>query len=367
MKDSLHRRDFVKISAAGAAAAALGSAAGPSGTSKTELEIAGYSYDRVRAIQDGRVGIEGVDVRFSTQDIYAVSRSAFGPAKTYPVTELGLIPFVRKYINEDYRAYTAIPVFVSRTFRHRNVFVRADSGIEKPEQLRGKRVGTPGYGFSAHTWIRGFLQDQYGVEPGAMSWIETTASSDGGKVSPKLDRHYLPDDFPLKKGPSGVDESELLLEGGCDALVTAITPRGFLEGDPRIRRLFPDFRAAEQAYFRDTKVFPIMHIVAIRSDVVEAQPDLPKKVFEMYSRAKQAAYDDLGTTTALKITLPWVTREFEQTQQLMGENFWSYGVEANRKELELVMRYLHEQGLVKKRMDFHPLFHPSTLELVDAL
>ncbi len=207
------------------------------------------------------------------------------------------------------------------------------------------------------------MLDEYGVKADEMQWIETTESSDGARLNPGLDRHHLPDDFPLVKGPPGVDESELLLSGGCEALITAITPRAFLDGNPKVRRLFADVRVAEQDYYRKTGVFPIMHAVAIRADAIEANPSLPKAVFEMYGKAKQKAYANLETTTSLKVTLPWVTQEFEDTRSLMGQNFWPYGVEANRKELELVVRYAHEQGLIKQRLEFEELFHPSTLKL----
>ena len=199
-----------------------------------------------------------------------------------------------------------------------------------------------------------------------MQWIETTESSDGGIVKQKLNRYFLPDDFPLKKGPPGIDESELLLSGGCDALITAITPKSFLEGNPNIKRLFPDVKAAEQSYYKNTGVFPIMHAVAIRKDVIAKNPSLPKAVFDMYSKAKKIAYDRLESTTSLKVTLPWVADEFEATRKLMGKNFWSYGFEANRKELELVMRYVHEQGLTKHQVAIEELFHPSTLKLIDG-
>jgi 4,5-dihydroxyphthalate decarboxylase len=132
-------------------------------------------------------------------------------------------------------------------------------------------------------------------------------------------------------------------------------------------QLFPDARAAEQDYYRKTRIFPIMHAVAIRTDMIEANPWLPKAVFEMYSMAKQRAYANLETTTSLKITLPWVTQDFEDTRNLMGQNFWPYGIEANRKELGLAMRYAYEQGLLERPMDFEQLFHPSTLKLEDVI
>jgi 4,5-dihydroxyphthalate decarboxylase len=370
-KNETSRRDFIKISVAGAAVGTLGILGGQAAqadeTGKRQIKIAGYDYDRVRAIMDGQAGIEGAHVNFHVEDIYRVNKFAFGTERKYEVTELGLIPFISKYINNDFRDYTLIPVFISRIFRHRNVFVHVDSGIEKPEDLRGKRVGTPGYGMSANTWIRGFLLDEYGIKANDLRWIETTKSSDGGALNKGLGGYFLPDDFPLEKGPPGVDESELLLSGDCDALITAITPKAFLDGNPKIRQLFPDVRAAERAYYKKTGLFPIMHVVALRTDFIKANPSLPKAVFEMYSKAKQKAYANLETTTSLKVTLPWVTQEFEDTRSLMGKNFWPYGVEANRKELELVMRYTHEQGLVKHRLKFEELFHPSTLNLEENM
>jgi 4,5-dihydroxyphthalate decarboxylase len=360
----VRRRALLKtaLSGAGAVAAFGGSAvaAAAEPTPRPRVGVAGYDYDRVRAIMDGEIGIPGTEVAFARENIYALNRLAFGPERKYEVTELGLIPYVSKFINEGFRAYTLIPVFISRTFRHRNVFVHVDAGIEKPEDLRGKRVGTPGYGMSANTWIRGFLLDEYGVKPDEMQWIETTKSSDVGTLNKGFSKYFFAENFPLVKGPPGVDESELLLSGGCDALITAITPSAFSEGNPKIRQLFPDTRAAEQDYFKKTGLFPIMHVVAIRTDAIEADPGLPKAVFEMYDQAKQRAYADLETTTSLKVTLPWATQEFEDTRKLMGTDFWRYGLEANRKELELVMRYTHEQGLVKERRKFEELFHTST-------
>ena len=327
------------------------------------INVAGYYYDRVRAIIDGRASIEGENVNFSIDNIYDLNGSAFGSEQKYEVTELGLIPYITQYINNDFRDYTLVPVFISRIFRHGNVFIRAGSGIEKPEDLKGQRVCTVGYGMSASTWIRGFLSDEYGVKASDMQWIEATQSSDGGTLNSGFAQYYFDDDFPLTQGPEGVDESELLLSGACNALITAITPRGFLEGDPRIERLFPDVRVAEQAYYEKTKLFPIMHVIAIRNDAIKANPDLPRLVFEMYSDAKQAAYADLETTTSLKVTLPWVLHEYEETRRRMGKNYWKYGIEANRKELQSIMRYVYEQGLVERQVNFEDLFYPSTMEL----
>ena len=363
----LNRRDSLKLSGA----AALGLIAAGEGVASVEprrlkINVAGYSYDRVQAIKDGQVGLAQADVSFHDSNIYAMNDFAFGSAKTYEVTELGLIPYITQYINDDFRGYTPIPVFISRTFRHRNIYVHADSGIEKPEDLRGRRVGTPGYGSSANTWVRGMLHDQYGVAAADMQWIEATKSSDvKGAISSSNgagSRYHLPDSFPLEQGPAGVDESELLLSRACDALITPITPAAFEQGNPKIRQLFAPLKSAEQQYYRDTGLFPIMHVVALRADAISENPWLPAAVMQMYSEAKQAAYANLAATTVLRTSLPWVTEEYEETRQLMGDDYWRYGIQANRKELESIMRYTYEQGLVKKQVDFEQLFHPSTLD-----
>ena len=377
MKSISRRRFLSSLTATGALGLGSSIARGEEKPAQTAsnpvIKVAGYDYDRCRAFIDGKVGIPGHDVRFSYEDIYSVNALAFGPKKTYEVTEMGLIPYINKFINDGFRDYTLIPVFISRIFRHRNVFVHADSGIEKPEDLKGKRVGTPGYGMSANTWIRGFLLDEYGVKADDFEWIETTKSSDKGALGGsgwmafrdgKLG-YYFPKGFPIRQGPAGMDESELLLSGGCDALITAITPKAVLDGNPKVRPLFPDVRAAEQAYYKKTKMFPIMHVIAMRSDFVKANPELPAAVFRMYSAAKKAAYENLETTTSLRVTLPWLTQELEDTRRIMGDDYWRYGIEANRKELEHVMRYMHEQHLVKERIGFEELFHPSTHKLTE--
>tara|TARA_R110000850_G_scaffold117831_10_gene234480 strand:+ start:3444 stop:4547 length:1104 start_codon:yes stop_codon:yes gene_type:complete len=335
----------------------------PETITSLSINIAGYDYDRVSAIRDGKAKVEGAEINFEVSNIYALNKSVFGPEQKFEVSEIGLIPYISRYINEGFRDYTLIPVFISRTFRHRNIYVHTDSGIEKPEDLKGKRVGTPGYGMSANTWIRGMLKDEYGVEANDFQWIESDKSSDGAELNSGFAKYYFGDDFPLIKGPDGVDESELLLSGQCDALITAITPKAYLERNPKIRQLFPKAREPEIAYFKKTGMFPIMHVVAIKTEVLEKEPWLAKAVFEMYSEAKTMAYANLESTTVVRTSLPWAKDEYESTVEIMGDNYWKYGIEANRKELEAIMRYVFEQGLVKKQISFEELFAPSTLTL----
>ncbi len=331
-------------------------------SNKLEVKIAGYDYDRVSAIRDGKVSLEDAEVTFDVTNIYNLNKLAFGSEQTYEVTEMGLIPYISRYINDDFRGYTLIPVFISRTFRHRNIFVHVDSGIEKPEDLIGKRVGTPGYGMSSNTWIRGLLLDEYGVKADDFQWIESTKSSDGAKLNAGFAKYYFGEDFPLTRGPEGVDESELLLSGQCDALITAITPKAYLERNPNIRQLFANAKETEAAYFKKTGMFPIMHVVAIKTDLLKKEPWLAKAVFEMYSEAKNIAYKNLETTTVVRTSLPWTKDEYEDTVAIMGDNYWKYGIEANRKELESIMRYVFEQGLTKEQIGFEEMFDQESLK-----
>ena len=168
---------------------------------KLGLKLAGYDYDRVAPIRDGKVSIEGADVNFEVSNIYAMNKNSFGPEQKFEVTEIGLIPYISRYINEGFRDYTLIPVFISRTFRHRNIYVHTDSGIETPEDLKGKIIGTPGYGMSANTWIRGMLLDEYGVKADDFQWIESDKSSDGKELNSGFAKYYFWRRFPINKRP----------------------------------------------------------------------------------------------------------------------------------------------------------------------
>ena len=364
MKNRIDRRRVLQVAGATALAGTAGARALGRRWGALALTVAGYPFDRVKALTDGQVSIEGCEHRFEKSSIYQLNATAMGGDQRWEIQEIGLHPYMLAYANDDFRDYTLIPVFPLRTFRHKSVYVRTDRGIAKPEDLRGKTIVTAGYSQSSLLWIRGALQHEHGVAPEEMNWIAATKSSDGGTVSRNESR--LPEGVPIEWGPEGQDESELLASGVADAAFTAVEPRAFLEGDPLVARLFSDTRAAEQAYFAKTGIFPIMHVVAIRKDVVEEHPWLPRATFEAYSRAKalnDKAMEKLGWAM---ISLPWFAAELEATRELMGENFWPYGIGPNRKVLEAMFQYSHEQGLASRRLKIEELFHPSTLELAEG-
>ena len=377
------RRDFLKNGAM-AGVALTGAAAAPACTPATEsvsptgatavpgqqsgslpIQMAGYRYDRVEALIDGRVPIEGADVSFEFSSIGEMNVHVFDGPQTREVTEIGLHPFMLAYANQGFRGYSLIPVFPLRVFRHKSVFIRTDRGIETPEDLRGKKIATPGYSSTSLTWIRGVFREEYGIDARDMEWIISSSSSDSVSGTASAQEGVLPDGVPISAGPPGVDESQLLLTGEVDALFHATEPKAYTDGDPIVGRLFPDYRATERAYFARTGIFPIMHAVAIRDDVIEQHPWLPLAVFNGYSEAKQLTYDYLTNLGWAMVSLPWVGQELAETRELMGENYWPYGIEPNRKTLETLFRYSYEQGLASRVLTVEELFHPATLGFID--
>ena len=335
-----------------------------SSSNSLSLTIAGYPFDRVKGLVDGKVKVEGCNTKFEVSNIYKLNAVAMGGDQRWEVQEIGLHPFMLSYANQNFRDYTLIPVFPLRTFRHKSIFIRTDRGINTPEDLRGKTVATAGYSQSSLTWIRGILQHEHGVVPKDIQWIISTKSSDKGKVS--KNESALPQGVPITFGPEGVDESELLVEGKVDAVFSAKEPQAYIDGHPKIARLFSDYRQVERAYFTKTGIFPIMHAVAIRQDVAKQHPWLPQAVFQAYSQAKQQMYRVLQDLGWALISLPWVGKELEDIQALMGKNFWPYGITPNRKALEALFQYSYEQGLAKRKLTVEELFHPSTLKLIEA-
>ena len=334
---------------------------------KLHLKLSGYALDRVAALIDGRVEVSGCDATFEVAGIGDMNTDVFSGAQTRDVTEIGLHPYMLAFANEGFRDYSLIPVFPIRVFRHKSIFINTASGIEKPEDLRGRKVATPGFSSTSLTWLRGIVQHEYGVRPEEIEWVVSSKDSSAG-VAGKVSKQesMIPKGLNVTKGPEGKDESDLLVDGDVDALFHAAEPRAYVQGHPGVARLFADYRQTERNYYNKTGIFPIMHAVAIRNSLVDKHPWLPEAVFDAYARAKQMMYADLRKMGWATISLPWAAKELEETRALMGENFWPYGVEANRKALETLFQYSHEQRFAKKKLKVEDLFHPSTLNLVET-
>ena len=365
----LDRRRFIQCLAVTAGSlGAAGMALGDGGAPLVSLRAAGYRFPRFEALFNGSVSVEGCDTQFEQAGIGDINTNIFSGAQTWDFAEIGLHPYMLAWANEGFRDYTLLPIFPLRIFRHKSIFIRTDRGIRKPSDLRGKTIGAPGYSSTSLTWIRGLLQDEYGVSPNDVQWVisrKDSSAGEAGKISAQ--ENQVPEGVKVALGPAGVDESDLLLRGEVDALFHAATPRAFVEGEPGIARLFPDSRQAEQAYYRKTGIFPIMHTVAVRRSLLEQHPQLAKAIFDAYSQAKTVAYRNMARLGWGSDMLPWYGQELEQTQAVMGANFYSYGLDdANRKVLETLFRYSHEQGLASRRLTVEEVFHPASLEFREA-
>jgi 4,5-dihydroxyphthalate decarboxylase len=333
-------------------------AVGELGMVDVPVTIACGNYDRTRAIKDGTVRIEGCAVTYLPLCPEEIFHRAF-KFREFDISELSLSSYIRTIAAGD-APYVGIPAFVSRIFRHSGIYVRKGAEIEKPQDLRGKRVGVPEYQITAVVWMRGLIQHEYGVLPSEIYWRS------GGQEQPgRHERTPLKPIAGLDLRPIGPDQTlvAMLREGELDALFTARAPSSFINGEPHISRLFADTRAAERAYYQKTGLFPIMHLIGIRKTLVEKYPWLATSVYKAFCEAKALAMADLRDVNALTVSLPWLEAETNETSALMGRDFWRYGVAENEPEIEALTKYLHEQGLVDRKLAVAELFHPSTFEL----
>jgi 4,5-dihydroxyphthalate decarboxylase len=323
---------------------------------KLKLSLACWNYDRTRALQDGSVQPDGIELTYLD---LPVEETFFRMLRyrEFDVAELSLSSYTVSMFREP-RPFVAIPVFPSRFFRHSSIYVNASAGIREPRDLVGKRIGVPEYQMTAPVWIRGILSDHYGVP------VDSVTYHTGGEEEPGRDEKIKLDLPPnIRVQPIGPSQtlSAMLASGEIDALHTARMPSTFAPGG-NVRRLFPDFKAVEQDYFRQTGIFPMMHTVAIRREVYEANRWIARSLMKAFAEAQRRMYDDLYVTAALKAMLPWLTAHVEEARALMGDDYWPYGFAPNRKALETFLRYHHEQGLSKRLLAPEELFAPETME-----
>ena len=325
--------------------------------SKLRLTLACWDYDRTRALADGRVAPEGVDLNLLPME---VEETFFRMLRTreFDAAELSLSSYAVSLQRED-PAFVAIPVFPSRFFRHSCIFVSEKSGIREPNDLVGKRVGVPEYQMTAPVWIRGILADEYGVDPAGVSYLTGGEEEPGRDEKLKLD---LPARFKVTPIGPGQTLSAMLAEGEIDALHTARAPSTFYSRPDAVRRLFPDYVEVEKAYFRRTGIFPIMHVIALRREVYEANRWIARSLLKAFLEAQRIAYANLNATSAMTAMLPWQVAAVEEARVEMGEDWWPYGFQRNRATLDTFLRYHHEQGLSKRRLQPEELFAPETFE-----
>ena len=324
---------------------------------KLRLTMACWDYDRTRALLEDRIPIDGIELNYLNlpveETFFRMLRQ-----REFDVTEMSLSSYAVSLFR-DQPPFIAIPVFPSRFFRHSCIYVHAGSGIREPKDLAGKRIGTPEYQMTAPVWIRGILSDEYGLPVTSPTYL-TGGEEEPGR--PEKLALSLPPQFRVEAIPSTKTLSQMIDCGEIDALYTARAPSTFTCGSGKVQRLFPDYAAVERAYYLKTKIFPIMHTVVIRREVYEQNRWVAQSLYKALIAAQREIYEDLHETAALKFMLPWLLPHVEETERLMGRNFWPYGLEENEHTLSTFLRYSFEQGLSKRQLTPKELFAPESLE-----
>jgi 4,5-dihydroxyphthalate decarboxylase len=323
-----------------------------------ELSLSVCDYDRTRALFDGRAPIEGCDVTAVALE----PEESFHRAvkfQEFDVTEISMSSYLMTMARGE-QHYVAIPAFVSRLFRHSSIYIRTDRGIKGPADLKGKQVGVPEYQMTANVWVRGMLEEEYGVKPRDIKWRRGGLEEPGREERASM---KLPPEIDLKAVPTDRSLSDMLEKGELDAVIGARAPSCFLRGAPNVARLWPDYPAVEEAYFKKTKLFPIMHAIGIRKSLAEKYPWVAVNVYKAFLKAKALCMHELGQIGHLATTLPWPVAAYDRARAAMGEDFWPYGAHENKHALETLARYSFAQGLSVRQVPLEEMFAKPTYEL----
>ncbi|HEY6717864.1 MAG TPA: ABC transporter substrate-binding protein [Reyranella sp.] len=324
---------------------------------KLTLSVAVGDYDRTRPLIDGAVQIDGVDPVIMTLSPEEIFFRAFREAP-FDICELSLSSFAVKSAAGNC-PYVGVPAFLSRAFRHTSIYVRKDR-VARPQDLKGRRMGVAEYQLTANVWARALLAD-HGVSPSDVVWVR------GGLEEPgRIEKVAvaLPTAVRLEAAPEGATLAGLLAEGKIDGVISPRAPSCHEAGHPDVGWLFDDPTEAAKDYYRRTRIFPIMHLVGVRRELAERHPWLPAAVLKAFTAAKAAALRHLGDTAATKATLPFVEEQLRDARQLMGPDFWSYGLGPSRHVLDAFLQHHHDQGLSPRLVRAEELFHASTHETV---
>lgn len=307
-----------------------------------------------RPVQTGEVTPEGIDLNvLAITDVNDLFRRMIRHGE-FDAAEMSMSSFLMAK-DQGTPAWVGLPVFVSRVFRHGFIFVNDDAGIEDPADLRGKRVGVPSYSMTSALWARGIVENEYGVAPTEMRWVQRRGqgTEEGDPLTLSL-----PGGLDLEAKPPDRTLSGMLADGTIDALFSSSVPASY-DGET-VRRLFPDYRRVEESYYERTGLFPIMHLLVVREDVYEGNEWIASELTRTFTEAKERALSVLDSTSRRRIAVPWIYEHIERVQEVLGEDYWPYGVEENYDVLDEMTRYSHEQGLTSEKLSVDDLFAPNT-------
>lgn len=328
---------------------------------KLDLTLACGLYDRTMALQTGAVIPDGINLNYLIMNNPGELFKRQARYAEFDVSEFSLSTHAILHNKGDHRM-VGIPIFPSRRFRHSDIYINTSAGIREPKDLAGKRVGTMSFQLTAAVWIRGVLEHDYGVRADQIEWYF------GGYNEAMNYTERIPIKYPSNVRTKNVSDQSLdqMLESGeISALIGAFPPRSFQNGSPKVARLFPNYHEVELAYYRRTGIFPIMHMVVIKREIYEESPWVAVSLTKAFMKAKAVGKSRLEYTASLFCSLPWLMLHLEETRAQMGEDLFPYGIEENRQELETLLEYSYEQGLVDQRLKLEELFAPETLGGVD--
>lgn len=317
------------------------------------LTLAISEYDHVRDLIEGRVTAEGIKLSglaFSVEEIFY----RFLRFQEWDMSEMSMGRYV-SMLSRGERGFVAIPVFPSRMFRHSAIYIRRDRDIRKPSDLRGKRVGIPEWAQTAGIYVRGMLQEHFSVHPSEIEWVQAGVHECGRAEEVAV---TPPQGVTIQRVTDDT-LSDMIERGSIDAVISAHPPRGIGAGISSLGRLFENPIEAERAYWSATGVFPIMHVILLRREVFERHPWVAMNMVTAFEKAKSQAMKRAAEMTASRYAIPFLGDHLRNIRELMGEDYWPYGVEKNRRTLEAFLRYAFEQGVAEKKLSIEDLFPPE--------
>jgi len=320
------------------------------------LSLACSECDRTQGLRDGSVLVDGVSLTCIGLPVEEVFHRMARFAE-FDAAEFSLSSYVISL--HMGKPFIAIPAFPSRMFRHGGIYVNSSAGIAQPADLIGRTVGVAEYQLTANVWIRGILQEHYGVPVASVTYRTGGLHVPGRTEKLPLS---LPDDVRVEPIGDRQTLAQMLVAGEIDALYTPRTPAPYAQGRPQVRRLFDDTAAEEARYFARTGVFPIMHTVVLRRARYAEHRWLARALFKAFEQARRQALDGIDETATLKYMVPWLPGEVARTRELLGDDYWPYGVAPNQQALDTFLRYSFEQGLARSRLSPADLFARETLE-----
>jgi len=311
---------------------------------RLQLNFAAGNYDFVRPLSDGMVRPDGIDLIVLSGIGSGERHHRMGHGQEFDICEFNAAAYLAA--RDQGMAWSALPVFLHRRFRHGFLFVNPSKGIAKPADLRGKRVGGPTFLAAGNVWMRGILEEHYGVPHREVIWF--VERDDAVEFTPPANVRY-------ERVPPGLRAEKMLLDGDLDAILSPDLPNAFLQGDQRVARLFPDNKAAEIAYFEKTGIFPIMHVTLIKQEIVERHPWVPGNLMKAFNQAKEHAYRRI--LNPRNVALAWGRNALEEQLKVLGPDPWEFGLTSkNRKTLETLQRYCAQQGIVARERPLEELF-----------